>query len=144
MRRRLFQRFQQRIECLVGQHMHFVDQIDLVMLLRRCIFDALTQIADLVDPAVGSAVDLNHIHAFAARKALASRADTAGIAVFQHLLAVDGARQNARCGGLARAARPAEKIGMYEIPAGSSMAQHARDMRLADQVAEALRPPTPV
>ena len=65
MSRRLLQGFEDSIESVIGQHMHFVDDIDLIAFLGRSVFDPLAQITDLIDAAVGSAVDLDDIHALA-------------------------------------------------------------------------------
>ena len=46
MSRRLLQGFEDSIESVIGQHMHFVDDIDLIAFLGRSVFDPLAQITD--------------------------------------------------------------------------------------------------
>ena len=52
MRGRLFQRFQHRVEGMVGQHVHFVDHIDLEARIDRRIDGALKQRRHFIDTAV--------------------------------------------------------------------------------------------
>ena len=49
MRRRLFQRLEQRVERLLRQHVHFVDDVDLVARRHRAIAHALDELAHVVD-----------------------------------------------------------------------------------------------
>ena len=60
-RRRLFQRLEQRVEGLTREHVHFVDDVNLVAASRRADGDVLPQLADLVDAAFARGVVLDHI-----------------------------------------------------------------------------------
>lgn len=58
---RLLQRFQQRVKCADGKHMHLVDDIHTVF--RRdgskiCLF---TQIADVINAIVARRINLDHV-----------------------------------------------------------------------------------
>ena len=66
-RRGLLQRLQQGVEGVGGQHVDFVDDVDLAGQHRRRVADRLAQLADVVDPAVAGAVDLDHVHGVARR-----------------------------------------------------------------------------
>ena len=61
MGRRLLQGLQQGVEGLLGEHVHFIDDIDLVLALGRQILDLLPQVPDLVDAPVGGAVDFQDV-----------------------------------------------------------------------------------
>ena len=60
-RRRFFQRLQQGVGGLLGEHVDFVDDIDLVAGLVRGVVHLLPQVADLVDAAVAGGVNLDNI-----------------------------------------------------------------------------------
>lgn len=61
MRRRLFQRLQQRVEAVAREHVHFVDQVDLEAAARRRVLDVIQQIAGIFHLGSGSGVDLDQI-----------------------------------------------------------------------------------
>ena len=60
-RGRLFQRLEQRVEGAVGEHVHFVDDVDLVAALAGAKADLVAQFADIVDAVVGGSVDLDQV-----------------------------------------------------------------------------------
>jgi len=72
-RRRLFQCFEQGVEGLSRQHVHFVDDVDLEGALGRRVLAVLAQVTDLIDRIVGRPVDLDHIHAVSSHDRLADR-----------------------------------------------------------------------
>ena len=77
-RRRLFERLQQRVERALRQHVHFVDQVDLEAAARRRVLRVVDQLAHVVDAGVAGGVDLEQIDEaarvdLAARTALAAR-----------------------------------------------------------------------
>ena len=57
MRWRLLQRFEQCIERFSGEHVHFIDYINLVRALGGSVANILPQLSNFVDTPVGSAVD---------------------------------------------------------------------------------------
>ena len=59
---RLLQRFQQRVESVVGDLVGFVNDEDLVAVTRRAVTDALSQLANVVDAAVRGGIDLDNVH----------------------------------------------------------------------------------
>ena len=61
MRRRLFERLQQAVEGLRRQHVHFVDDVDLVARRDRRVAHLLDDLADVVDAGVGGGVHLDHV-----------------------------------------------------------------------------------
>ena len=98
----------------------------------------LAQLADLVDAAVAGAVDFEHVERAAFGDFLAAR-----IVVVEIHLRAAGAVQafgkNAGDGGLAGAARAAEKIGVGDAVLLDGVGERLRDMLLADDIGETLR-----
>ena len=140
---RLLKRLEQRIERADREHMHLVDDEHTFFDLCGGIARLITQVADIVHAVVGSRVDLGHIEHRAVQNAAARRALVARVAVHR-VLAVDRACQDLGAGGLARAARAGEQVGMAQPPGLELRAQGIRDMLLADHVRERLRPPLAV
>ena len=70
-RRRLLQGLQERVERRLGEHVDFVDDVDLAPPARRRVACVLAERPHLVDPAVRGAVDLEHVER-AARRHLAA------------------------------------------------------------------------
>ena len=58
---RLLERFQQGIKGRSGKHMHFVDDIDLVLPLVGSEVDLVAQIAHIFDGSVGGGIDLDQV-----------------------------------------------------------------------------------
>ena len=114
-RRRLLQRLEQGVGGLVGEHVDFVDDIDLVARLVGGIVDLLPQVADIVDAAVAGGINLDHIQGPALGDGLAHGAGIARLALAVGE-AVDRLGQDARGAGLAGAARAAEEIGVRDAP----------------------------
>ena len=61
MLRRLFQRLQQAVEGGLGEHVHFVDDIDLDARHHRAVARALDDLANVVDAGVRGGVHLDHV-----------------------------------------------------------------------------------
>ena len=78
---RLFQRLQQAVEGLRGEHVHLVDDVDLVAGDRRLVAHRLDDLADVVDAGVGGGVHLDDVDVAALHD---------GGAVLAHLVHVDG------------------------------------------------------
>ena len=141
---RLFQRLQQAVEGRLRQHVHFVDDVDLVAGDRRLVARRLDDLADVVDAGVGGGVHLDHVDmaAFHDRGAV--------LAEFRHVdgrpvdLAGDGiverAGEDARGRGLADAADAGEHVGLRDAAGAEGIGQRPHHRLLADQVGEALRP----
>src|SRR5260370_4239116 len=73
--RRLLERLQQRVGSLVGEHVRFVEDDDLVAPAYRRITHHIAQLTNLVDASIGGGIDLENIQG-------TSRSDlTAGIAL---------------------------------------------------------------
>ncbi len=110
-RRRFFQRLEQRVERLLGQHVNFVNNINLEARGGRDVLDRLAQFADLVDAAIAGAVDFQHVHRaafgdFHGARIVVGEIDLGAVG------AIEAFGKNSGDGGLARAARADEKVGV--------------------------------
>ena len=137
---RLLERFQKRIERLRRQHVHLVDDVDLVFAVGRHELHRLSEAAYLVDAAVRRRIDFKYVH----RRAVI-HAQTALTLVARlrrrPLHAVQRLRENFRRARLARAARPREKIRVADAPRLYGLRQRAAHMLLADEVSKCRWPP---
>ena len=61
MGRRLFQCFQQGVECRLGEHVDFINDIDFVTPLVGGEIDLVAKIADIIHTGIGSSVDLDQV-----------------------------------------------------------------------------------
>ena len=144
MRRRLLERLQQAVESLRREHVHLVDDIDLVARIGRAIAHALDDLSDVAYAGMGGGIHLDHIDMAALDDRLAMPAHhgqidgRAAAAIFQFM--IEGARENAGGGRLADAAHPGEDIGLVHAPRGKGVADGAHHRLLADEIAEMLRP----
>ena len=59
--RRLFQGFQERIEGILGDLVNFINDINFKSALGRLVPDVLDNLSNLVDAAIGGAIDLLEI-----------------------------------------------------------------------------------
>ena len=93
--RRFLQRLEQGIEGLGREHVHFIDNVDLVARPAGARAHGQTHLADLVDAAVAGTIDLQHVEILARGDALTN---LAGVARRRRrsLDAIQGLRQNAR------------------------------------------------
>jgi hypothetical protein len=118
----------------------FVDDVDLIRALGRGVADRLSEVADLVDAAVGGAVDLEDVEAPALLDLAAELAAVVGVVV-DRVEAVDRLGQDPGGRRLADAARAAEEVGVGDALGGDRVAQRRGDVRLADDVLEELGAP---
>ncbi len=137
---RLFQRLQHRVEGVVGQHMHFVDHVDLEASDRRRVDRLVEQLGHLVDAAVRCRVHLDVVDEAARIDLGAGLADAAGLrgdaAVAVRPGAIQGLGQDARQRGLADAARTGKQVGVMQPLLFQRMRERAHHVLLADQRGE--------
>ena len=74
-RRRLFQRLQQRVEGRARQHVHFVEDIDLVARRDRRVADGVVDLAHVVDAVMRGGVHLDDVEMAAFHDGLAMDAE---------------------------------------------------------------------
>src|SRR5690606_238924 len=110
---------------------------------RRLVARRLGEVADRVDAAVGGAVHLDVIHRGAAGDGAARVARAArlgGRPGAAAALAVERLAQDARQGGLAHPARPAEQEGVVNAAGAERVSEGAGDVLLPGDLREGLRP----
>eukprot|EP01107_Rhizomastix_libera_P001546 TRINITY_DN12539_c0_g1_i1.p2 TRINITY_DN12539_c0_g1~~TRINITY_DN12539_c0_g1_i1.p2 ORF type:complete len:230 (+),score=-27.61 TRINITY_DN12539_c0_g1_i1:522-1211(+) len=136
----LFQGLQHGVEGRIGQHVHFVDHVDLEAAPGRRIHRILEQLAHLIDPGIGGRIDLEKIYKttridFLAGRTLPARSRRdAGFTI-------EGFGQDAGQGGLADTTGAGEEIRVVEPLLGEGMGQRTDHMLLADQGGKASRAP---
>ena len=102
-----FQGLQQAVECLAGEHVHFVDDEDAITAVGRRVPHMLNQLADVIDPPVGRAIHLDHVDVLTPKDPLTNPALVARLSIFG-VGALQGARENPRHRRLSHAARAAK------------------------------------
>ena len=138
--RRLFQRFEEGIGSLLGDHVDFIDDVDLVARLVGSEVNFFPQLADFIDTAVAGGIHLDDIQGAALIDGTAHLAFIAGLALYR-LQAVDRLGQDAPGAGLAGASGTAEEIGMGDVPAVDGIAQCLGNMLLTDYFRKGLGTP---
>ena len=140
-RRRLLEDLQERIPRFAGEHMRFVDDVDLVAVgSGGSVHRPFAEVAGVIHAAVGRGVDLDHVERGPATPdPRAGRALPAGLPILAPLLAVERHGQHARERRLARAARPAEEIRVGHPVAEDRVSERVRDVRLHGDIGETPR-----
>ena len=140
-RRRLFDRFQQRVEGALRQAVDFVDDEDLEAIAHRRDRQRLDDdLAHGIDAGVGGAVDLEDVDVAALRDLDAGVALAARLGR-RSLFAIQRPREDPRRGRLPDAARARKDKGLRETPRRDGVLQRLDDAALADDVIEPLRAP---
>ena len=114
-RGRLFKGFQERVERRLAQHVHLVDDVHLVFALLRRDANLIHDAADVLHLVVGGRVKLKHVERHR---------------LVLHVKPIDGTGKNPRRRGLPHPARPAEQIGLCNLPRRNALLQRLRDARL--------------
>ena len=113
--RRFFQRLQHGVERVFRQHVHFVDDVDLVTPGGGGVLRVFDDVAHVVDAGVGGGVDFDQVDEAAAVNLGTGRADAAGLGAGVVVVrAVEAFGENARQRGLADAACASEQIGVMQ------------------------------
>ena len=136
-RRRFFQRFQQRVERRLRQHVDFVDDVDLVTGRYGGIAHALDDLAHIINAGVGRGVHFHNVHMAAGRDGNAGLAHPARVdrraAVAIRPDAVQCFRNDARSGGLAHPAHAGQQPGLRQSATRNGVAQRLHHRRLPEQ-----------
>jgi len=137
----LLQGLQQRVEGLPCQHVYLVDHVDLVPRFIGPEANFLSQIADLVDAAVGGRVDLDQIELAALGNRGADGAMVAGASLGVGIQAVDRLCQDAGQAGLAGSSDAGEEVRVRQPAVAQRVAQGQGHVLLPDYLLESLRTP---
>ncbi len=138
--RRLFQGLEQRVERAGGEHVHFVDQVDLEASTTRRILHVVQQLAGILDLGTAGGVHFDQIDEAPLIDLPAYRAGAAGGGADAGLT-VQALGQNARDGGLADPTGTGEQVGVVQALAVQCVDQGLEHMGLADHFAERARTP---
>ena len=140
---RLLQSLQQRVKRRVGDLVGFVQKIDFVAVSRRGIARCVPQFANLVDPAVGGGVDLDHVEGVAGANLLTGVANPArfGRGPFRAANLVAAIQRHGKDSGdgcFADAAMSAEDVPVGHPLLLESVAQGTSHVLLTGDIGEAL------
>ena len=137
---RLFQCLQQRIEGLLGQHVHFVDQIHLVLAAAGHVLRVFDQLAHIVHARVGRGINLQQVDIATGINRLAGLAFTTRIRRGA-ALAIERFGENARNRGFAHPARTGEQECVVNTAGFQRVGQRTHHMLLPDQFGKTLGTP---
>ena len=137
---RLLERLQHRVERGLGQHVHFVDQVDLVAADGRRVARVVENLPHVVDAGVGRGVELEQVDEAPGVDLGARRADAArrgGDA--RH--AIEALGEDARDRGLAHPAGAGQQVRVVNAAARQRIGERRHHVLLAGQLRERHRPP---
>ena len=137
-RRRLFERFEQRVERRRREHVDFVNDVDFELRIGGRVFAGLAQFADLFDAVVARAVNFQNVQRAALGNFNAARILVVKID-FRAAGAIQAFGKNAGDGGFARAARAAEQVGVRDALLRDGVGERLGDVLLPDDIGEPLR-----
>ena len=133
---RLLKGLQHRVEGRIGEHVHFVDHVDLVAAFGRRIHGALKKLRHILDGAVRGRIHLDIVNEASFINRAAGLADAAGVrgdaALAVGAAAVERLGENARNRGFADAAGAGKEIGVMQTPFGEGARQRRDHVVLAD------------
>src|SRR5690606_6433706 len=127
---RLFQRFQDRVDRELIEHVDLIDDVYLVFAHFRWDANLFNQSPDVVDQVVGRGVQLVDGKRRAFCKRLATRARAARLDLAGNLFTVDGFGQYARAAGFTYSTRAAEQKGLCQLVVLDCVLERARDVLL--------------
>ncbi len=137
---RLLDALEQGVRRLLGEHVHLVEDVDGAVPAEALVRELLTEVTGVVDLALRRGVDLEQVEEGAGGDGPAVLALAAGLPVGAEVRAVQGLGQDPGGGGLARAPRPGEQVGVADPSLAHGVAEALGDVLLADQLPEPLRP----
>ena len=122
-RRRFLQRFQEGVEGCAAQHVHLIDDEDLVSPYLWRYLHLLDELPDVLDRVVAGCVQFVYVHGALLVEGAAALAFAAGISVALRVQAVNGLGKNPGTSGFTYSTRPAEEIGMSQLARGNGIFQ---------------------
>ena len=137
-RRRLFERLEQRVERRRREHVDLVNDVDFELRIGGRVFAGLAEFADLFDAVVARAVNFQNVERAALGNFNAARVLVVKIG-FRAAGAIQAFGKNAGDGGLAGAARAAKQVGVRDAFLPDGIGERLRDVFLPDHVGKPLR-----
>src|SRR5581483_9655595 len=139
MPRRLFQRFQKRIESGIRNLVGFIQDPDLVAVPRRAIACCIAQLPDLVNTAVGGGVNFDDVNRIPGTNFRGVFANSARLRDrFVGRAAIEGEGQDARQGSFADPAMAAEDVAVGDPLLGNGILQSTRNVLLPNDIRKTL------
>jgi hypothetical protein len=142
--RGLFQRLEQSIEGLRREHMHLVENVDLVACAHRRIADRVVDLAHILDTVVGRGIHFDHVkvatfHDRLAMDAKPRHVDGRARDGTVRKLVIESARQNASCGRFADAAHTGQNPRLRDPASRNRIRDSLNHRVLPDQLIERRR-----
>ena len=137
---RLFQRFQQGVEAVGREHVHFVDQVNLVAASRRCVLDVVEQFAGVLNLGTGGSIHFDQINKTAFGNLTTGRTFATRTRA-NALFAVEALGKNSGNGGFTDPTGTGKQIGMVQTLLVKGVDQRSQDVLLANHFVEELWPP---
>jgi hypothetical protein len=109
----LFERFQQRIEAVIREHVNFVDQINLEARARWRVLNIIKQVSCIFDLGSRGSINFQNIDASAFGNLDATRALSTGLSGYASF-AVEAFRDQPSDRGFAYPTRTREQVGMVQ------------------------------
>jgi hypothetical protein len=122
---------------------NFVDDVDLVTGSCGKEGHFLPELPDLVNPAVGGAVDFHDVQGFPLENPEAIGAAIAGLAVLGRE-AIGGPGEDPGKGSFSHAALPSKKVGVMELSQGNRPLKRGHNKILAHNLGKAFGSPPPI
>jgi len=139
-RRRFFEGLEQRVEGMIRQHVHFVDQVHLVAAAGWRVLHVIQQFTGVIHFGAGSRIDLDQIDEPPLVDLPARGANAAGVRAHPGL-AIQRLRENAGDSCFAHAASAREQERVMHLAAVERIPQRAQDVLLPDHFGEAFGAP---
>jgi hypothetical protein len=139
-RRRFLERFQQRVERVIRQHVHLVDEVHLVASAARCVLHVVEQFTRVIDLGARGRIHFDEIDETTLVDLPACGAHAAGIRAHAGF-AVQRFGEYARHRGFADSAGAGKQEGVMDFAAVERVAQGAQHMLLPHHFGEALGAP---
>ncbi len=124
-RRWLFQRFQKRIEGRLGQHVHLINDINLVVALLRRYTHLVNNGTDVLDLVVRGRIQFKHIEGI--------------IILLVGIESIDGPSKDSRRSGLSHTAWPTKEVSLGNLVLVNGLLQRLRDAVLSHHRIPVLR-----
>jgi hypothetical protein len=138
---RLLQRLQHGVEGVIGEHVHFVDHVDLEARIRWRVNRLLQQLRHFIDAAIGGGIHFDVVNKAAGINCRAGFADAAWLGgdttIAIGTATIERLGQNPRQSGFTDATRTGKQIGMMQSLLLQRMGQRPHDVFLPDQRFEA-------
>ena len=142
MGRRFLQRLQQRVEGVRREHVHFVDEVDLVAASRGSVLDVVEQLAGVVDLGVRRRIDFDEVNEPSGINFAASAANAAGCRRDAGF-AIEAFGEDPRDGRLADTTGTCEQKRVMDAPGLERVRQRPAHVLLPDELCKFFGAPCP-